>query len=74
MTTPLLQYVARFDGGGEIVTNPGIIAKVKAINISVFVNILIIMGLEEKVTRRVGRGSPCLSNFRLYLFRQAASD
>ena len=32
------------------------------------------LGLEEEVTRRVGHGSPCLSNSRLYLFRQVASN
>ena len=50
MMTPLLQYVARFDGGAKM------------------------LGLEGKVTRRVGRGAPCLSDSRLYLLRQAASN
>ena len=50
MTTPLLQYVARFDAGGEIV------------------------GFGGGVMRRVGRGAPCLSDSRLYLLRQAASN
>ena len=50
MMTPLLQYVARFDGRG---------AK--------------LLGLEWEVTRRVGRGAPCLSDSRLYLLLQTAS-
>ena len=50
--TPLLQNVARFDGGGgEIVGFGG-----------------------GGVTRRVGRGASCLSDSRLYLLRQAASN
>ena len=31
-------------------------------------------GLDEKVTRRVSRGAPCLSDFPLYLLRQTASN
>ena len=27
-----------------------------------------LLGLEGEVTRRVGHGAPCLSDFRLYLF------
>ena len=50
MTTPLLQYVARFDVGA------------------------IFLGLEGEVTRRIGRGAPCLSSSRLYLLQQAASN
>ena len=34
----------------------------------------ILLGLEGEVTRRVGRGAPCLSNSRLYLLGQAASN
>ena len=50
MTTPLLQYVARFDGGGEIGR------------------------MDREVTRRVGRGAPCLSDSPLYFLRQAARN
>ena len=50
ITTPLLQYVARFDGGARI------------------------LGLEGEVTRRVGHGPPCLSDSRLYLLLQAATN
>ena len=49
--TPLLHYVARFDGGGAR-----------------------LLGLEGEVTRRVGRGALCLSDSRLNLLRQAASN
>ena len=33
-----------------------------------------LLGLDGGVTRRVGRGAPCLSDSRLYLLRQAASN
>ena len=33
-----------------------------------------LLGLEGEVTRRVGRGAPSLSESRLYLLRQAASN
>ena len=33
-----------------------------------------LLSLEGEVTRRVGRGVPCLSDSRLYLLCQAASD
>ena len=32
-----------------------------------------LLGLEGEITRRVGRGAPCLWDSRLYLLRQAAS-
>ena len=32
------------------------------------------LGLEGEVIRRVGHGAPCLSDSRLYLLRQAASN
>ena len=32
------------------------------------------LGLKGEVTRRVGHGAPCLSDSRLYLFRQAARN
>ena len=33
-----------------------------------------LLGLEREVTRRVGGAAPCLSDSRLYLLRQAASN
>ena len=33
-----------------------------------------LLDLEGEVTRRVDRGAPCLSDSRLYLLRQAASN
>ena len=50
MMTPLLQHVARIDGGAKF------------------------LGLEGEVTRRVDHGALCLSDSRLYLLRQAASN
>ena len=33
-----------------------------------------LLGLEGEVERRAGGGDPCLSDSRLYLLRQAASN